>query len=257
MRPLSFPSLALIAAAITLAACGGVGPPLFAEVGRPGASSSGPLEAPKDLALNLPSGALVAYADPSVARVPAFRNAWSKRPFAVFDNPDKYLTRRVFLVKEGPSRDGFVRAYLPMRPNGVSGWLRTSDVVLKWTDYRIAVDLSRNVLTVWDGNRRIMRQTVGAGTGGTPTPTGLFYTTIEYRTGDPTGPYGPYILALSAYSEVLFSFAGGDGLIGLHGTNDPGLLGSDISHGCIRMENEAITEIVETLPLGTPVRITP
>lgn len=242
---------------MTLAACGGVGPPLFADAGRPAASPTGPLEAPRYLAPSLPSGALVAYAHPSVKRVPAFRNAWSKRPFVVFDNPDQYLTRRAFLVKDGPQRDGFVRAYLPMRPNGVSGWLRAGDVVLRRTNYRIEVDLGRNLLAVWDGDRRIMRETVAAGTGGTPTPTGIFYTTIEYETGDPGGPYGPYIFGLSAYSEVLFSFGGGEGQVGIHGTNNPGLLGSDVSHGCIRMRNEAIAELVKILPLGTPVHITP
>lgn len=253
MRLLRLHYVALAATAFTLVGSGRLAAPLHDEAG--GTTSRGPLEAPRYLKPDLPSGALVAYARPSVSRVPAFRNPWGNRPFAVFDNPDQYLTRRVFLVKEvGDER---IEAYLPMRPNGVTGWLRANDVVLRRTDYRIDVDLSRNTLTVWDGDDRILRETVAAGTGGTPTPTGLFYTTIEYRTQDPGGAYGPYIVALSAYSEVLFSFAGGDGLIGLHGTNNPTLLGSDVSHGCIRMRNEAITEIVRTLPLGTPVNISP
>jgi lipoprotein-anchoring transpeptidase ErfK/SrfK len=54
---------------------------------------------------------------------------------------------------------------------------------------------------------------------------------------------------------VLFSFGGGPGQIGLHGTNAPRLLGRDVSHGCVRMRNQAITRLARMLPLGTPVRI--
>jgi len=73
---------------------------------------------------------------------------------------------------------------------------------------------------------------------------------------DPTGPYGPYAYGLSGFSNVLDEFKGGDGVIGIHGTNEPGAIGTDVSHGCIRLRNEAILELVPVLPLGTPVHIT-
>ena len=60
---------------------------------------------------------------------------------------------------------------------------------------------------------------------------------------------------MSGYSEVLFEFAGGNGVVGIHGTNNPSLLGTDVSHGCIRMSNEGITRLADTLPLGVPVEI--
>jgi lipoprotein-anchoring transpeptidase ErfK/SrfK len=50
---------------------------------------------------------------------------------------------------------------------------------------------------------------------------------------------------------------GDGGVIGLHGTNQPELLGQDVSHGCIRVANDVITEMVSYLPLGTPVEIIP
>ena len=55
---------------------------------------------------------------------------------------------------------------------------------------------------------------------------------------------------------MLTSFAGGDGVIGIHGTNDPSTLGKDVSHGCIRMSNSGITKLAKILPLGVPVQIT-
>jgi len=44
-------------------------------------------------------------------------------------------------------------------------------------------------------------------------------------------------------------------VIGIHGTNDPGGLGRDVSHGGIRMSTAGITKLAAILPLGTPVQI--
>ncbi len=56
---------------------------------------------------------------------------------------------------------------------------------------------------------------------------------------------------------MLTEFAGGDGVIGIHGTDRPDLVGTDVSSGCIRLPNDVITALVEDigLPLGTPVTI--
>ena len=49
------------------------------------------------------------------------------------------------------------------------------------------------------------------------------------------------------------ALAGGAGQVGIHGTNDPSSIGQDVSHGCIRVPNEVISQLNELLPLGTPV----
>lgn len=67
--------------------------------------------------------------------------------------------------------------------------------------------------------------------------------------------YGPYAYGLSGFSNVLTEFNGGDGVIGIHGTNDPSSIGRDVSHRCIRMSNTGITTLAAILPLGTPVEI--
>ena len=51
------------------------------------------------------------------------------------------------------------------------------------------------------------------------------------------------------------SFAGGDGQVGIHGTNRPSVLGRDVSHGCIRVRNAVITRLARLVPLGTPVEV--
>ena len=53
--------------------------------------------------------------------------------------------------------------------------------------------------------------------------------------------------------SLFADFAGGDGQIGIHGTNDPSSIGQAVSHGCVRVSNEVITQLNDLLPLGTPV----
>ena len=52
----------------------------------------------------------------------------------------------------------------------------------------------------------------------------------------------------------LSEFNGGDGQIAIHGTDDEGTIGQDVSHGCVRVANDIILKLAK-LPLGTPVVI--
>ena len=151
---------------------------------------------------------------------------------------------------------GWVEVRLPIRPNGSRGWVRLDDVALSKNPYRLEIDVSAHQLLLWHANELVLDTVVAIGTGATPTPIGDFYLTELLQPPDPTGPYGTYAYGLSGYSETLQSFNGGDGVIGLHGTNDPASLGSDVSHGCVRLANEVIDELATFLPLGTPVAIT-
>ncbi len=66
---------------------------------------------------------------------------------------------------------------------------------------------------------------------------------------------GAYAIGLSGYSDTLTSFAGGPPQVAIHGTNQPQLLGTAASHGCVRVANDAIVEIAGLVGLGTPVYI--
>ncbi len=145
---------------------------------------------------------------------------------------------------------------MPIRPNGGTAWIRAVDVRLSLVGYRVNVDLPNHRLTVWRGDRVIDRSPIGVGRAITPTPAGTYYITALLKPRDPTGIYGPYAFALSGHSTVLDEFAGGNGRIGIHGTNQPSGIGSDVSHGCIRVPNDVIRRLAGRLPLGTPVTIT-
>jgi lipoprotein-anchoring transpeptidase ErfK/SrfK len=128
-------------------------------------------------------------------------------------------------------------------------------VALALDPYRITVSLGRHRITVWKSGRSIASEPAGVGRSVLPTPTGVYYIADLLKQPDPRGAYGPYAFGLSAHSNVLYSFGGGAGQIGLHGTNEPGLLGANVSHGCIRVANSLITRLARILPLGTPVEI--
>ncbi|MEZ5408553.1 MAG: L,D-transpeptidase family protein [Acidimicrobiales bacterium] len=156
------------------------------------------------------------------------------------------------------SADGeWIEALLPVEPNGTTGWVRKSEVQLSSTPYRIYVDRASYSLQVYDQGQLWIDTTIAVGTGDTPTPVGDFYLLELLKPPNPKGDYGPYAFGLSGFSEVLDGFAGADtAVIGIHGTNDPSALGTDVSHGCIRVDNSVITELATAVPLGTPVRIT-
>jgi len=159
----------------------------------------------------------------------------------------------VLLVKR--RRGAWLRVYLPVRPNGSTGWIRARDVRLRVNPYRVEVSLRRHRLTLWRNGRRVKTRDVGVGQAVAPTPKGRYFVTDLIKARDPAGLYGPYAFGLSAHSPVHTAFRGGRGQIGIHGTNLPQALGTDVSQGCIRVSNETIEALAGVLPLGTPVDI--
>lgn len=169
-------------------------------------------------------------------------------------NPNPRGVPLVFAV--GERRGRWLHVRLPIRPNGTTGWLQASDVTLSKTPYALRVSRVAHTLTVQRAGRVIVRLPVGIGTGRTPTPVGAFYLTELLRPANPAGPWGPYAFGLSGFSDVITQFNGAEGIIGLHGTNRPDLIGTDASLGCIRLRNADIERLADLLPLGTPISIT-
>ncbi|MEO5678891.1 MAG: L,D-transpeptidase [Acidimicrobiales bacterium] len=101
----------------------------------------------------------------------------------------------------------------------------------------------------------VLHTAVAVGSPAAPTPTGRFSLVDKLDTGSSGSAYGPFALGLSAHSDVLTEFGGGDGQIGIHGTNDPTSIGQAVSHGCIRVPNDVILRLASALPLGTPVLV--
>jgi lipoprotein-anchoring transpeptidase ErfK/SrfK len=152
---------------------------------------------------------------------------------------------------------------LPWRPNGAEGWLRAGAVSLHATQWRLEISRRGRTITVYRGGLRVKEFAVVVGKASTPTPVGL-YSILGVWRGDPAGFSGAWILTLSAHSDALLHFEGGNGRVAIHGRGGASLLdplGSARSHGCIRLANPAIDWLVRQvgaaeLP-GVPVTVGP
>lgn len=50
-------------------------------------------------------------------------------------------------------------------------------------------------------------------------------------------------------------FAGGDGIIGIHGTNQPWSIGDAASLGCVRLTNDVMTTLWDIVAVGMKVTV--
>jgi hypothetical protein len=193
-------------------------------------------------------------ADVAVPKIGVYDSPTAPTPRMFMGNKTEHGLQRVFLVA---GQDGTrLRVLLDVRPNDSIGWVQASDVHAYDVNYWIRVSTAGRTVTVGNGDQTVLQEPVAVGTGGTPTPLGTFYLTEVVR--PIWQPYlGPYAYATSAHSDVLYSFMGGDGNVGLHGTDAPGSIGHPVSHGCIRMSNSGITKLAGILPLGTPLIVGP
>ncbi len=146
------------------------------------------------------------------------------------------------------------RVELPMRPNGIVGYVRAGAVELHPVATRIEVDLSTRELTLFRSARPILRATVAVGAPATPTPTGHFYVNQRLVPDDPNGPFGPGAVGISAFSDVLTGWAQG-GPVAIHGTDEPWSIGHNVSNGCIRLPNPTLVRVFRLAVAGTPVII--
>lgn len=174
-------------------------------------------------------------------------------PVRQLANPNANGAPLVFLVTA--KMPGWWQVLLPVQPNGSTGWVRADQVSASTTPYKIVVSRSKHTLTLYKSGAVAAEEPVAIGTADTPTPGGRFYLMELLQPPDPNGVYGPYAFGLNGFSTSMESFNGREPVIGIHGTNRPDLLGTDVSSGCIRLSNDAITRLAQTVPLGTPVEI--
>jgi len=172
-----------------------------------------------------------------------------------YDTEDGFAEVYVVLARyrDAKGRHWF-QVRLPMRPNGRTGWVRSGALgQLHTVATFLRVDKHRLRATLYRRGRAIWRAPVGIGKHGTETPGGRFYIRERLRVPSRQSLYGPLAFGTSAYSK-LTDWPGG-GVVGIHGTNEPGLIPGRPSHGCVRLRNGDIVRLGRLMPIGTPVRI--
>jgi lipoprotein-anchoring transpeptidase ErfK/SrfK len=163
---------------------------------------------------------------------------------------------RTVLPLLGVAAGGWLHVRLPGRPNGGTGWIRAKATAVGVTPWRLVVETSSRRVLVFRAGRlvKIFRAVVGKPS--TPTPAGTFFVEEAVRLS-PGDVGAPFALALSARSNVLQTFAGGPGQIALHGlANVGGVLGTAVSHGCVRLADSAMVWLVGRIGAGVPVNVT-
>jgi lipoprotein-anchoring transpeptidase ErfK/SrfK len=244
-----------LALALVLAGCGGASPaqPVAPATTSPPAAAPAPQPGPVEL------GDARAYVAVATTDVTVRSRPRGGRVVGLFPRTTPWGSPTAFLVREARRNargETWLRVLVPRRPNGSSGWLLRDQVKLRPVDFAVEVDLSDRTVRLLRGGRAVRTWPAGIGRAWTPTPTGSFYVTVKLRPPQISSVYGAWALGLSGYSEVHEQFGTGDGQIALHGTHNPGAdLGQEVSNGCVRLDNQAISALADTLPLGTPVTI--
>jgi lipoprotein-anchoring transpeptidase ErfK/SrfK len=163
--------------------------------------------------------------------------------------------RPTTLLVLGEAKDAsglrWLKVSVPMRPNGRKGWVPAAGVQVHTVRRSIVIDLSSRKLRVLQGGRTRFATRVAIGRRGMETPTGNFYLTATFKPKERF--LGTFAFETSAYSK-LSEWPGG-GVVGLHGTSMPWLLGQAVSHGCVRMSNAAALVLKRLTRAGTPLKI--
>jgi lipoprotein-anchoring transpeptidase ErfK/SrfK len=151
-----------------------------------------------------------------------------------------------------PNGTPWYRIEVPMRPNQTYGWIPASAVDLKPTVAQIVINRANRTIDVFRNGKHKLHAKVAVGAPGMETPLGKYYVAATFvPQNDPF--LGVYALETSAYSK-LTEWPGG-GVVGIHGTNMPQLLGQAVSHGCVRVSNATASALKRLTPLGTPILI--
>jgi len=112
----------------------------------------------------------------------------------------------------------------------------------KSSEYTIFIDIEGKVLFLLKNGEVIKKYPVAVGKENTPSPIGHWKIVSKGAWG---GGFGERWLGLNVPW----------GKYGIHGTNKPGSIGYNASHGCIRMYNKDIKELYDIVPYGTSVII--
>ncbi|HEY1317541.1 MAG TPA: L,D-transpeptidase family protein [Gaiella sp.] len=172
-----------------------------------------------------------------------------------FRRDDQFQMILALSSRRGADGASWYRLSLPGRPNGSRGWVPAEAVEVRPAVNRIVVALGARRLEVHrirDG-KLLLRTVVAIGAPGSPTPLGRdFYVQSAFVPTDPF--YGRFALETTAFARVT---DWPTDVVGIHGTNHPELLGQAVSHGCIRVANDAVTRLRRLARLGTPIDIVP
>ncbi|MEZ2237153.1 L,D-transpeptidase [Microcoleus sp.] len=109
----------------------------------------------------------------------------------------------------------------------------------------IEIDISRQKLIAWEGNKSVYAVNISSGKSSTPTRTGTFAIQTKYRVARMTGP--DYDVPDVPYTMYY------DGGMAIHGAYWHNLFGTPVSHGCTNVAVNHAKWLFNWASVGTPV----
>lgn len=158
------------------------------------------------------------------------------------------------VVDKRTGRPSWYRISVPGRPNGRTGWIPAASVDLRPVDRWLVIYRGSRRFDFYVDGELARTGPVAVGAPGMETPIGLFYVQSEF-TPKRYPILGAFAFETSGYSK-LSDWPGG-GVVGVHGTPWPYLLGRAVSHGCVRIHNDDALFLRDRMPVGTPIKIVP
>jgi lipoprotein-anchoring transpeptidase ErfK/SrfK len=197
------------------------------------------------------SGALIGY----VSHAQAMHSTPGGKKFAEIESKTDFGSPTIVYVKEVRQHGKWLGVINTHAGNGHIGWIRSTDVNLSRDTWSLHAVLSQHLVYVLHNSKIVKRFPIATGAPDAPTPTGEFAVTDRLNTGDPGGPYGCCVLALSAKAPHHISDWDGGNRIAIHSTPETDSIGKPVSHGCMRLTLAEGRWLLTHIPLGTPTLV--
>jgi lipoprotein-anchoring transpeptidase ErfK/SrfK len=153
---------------------------------------------------------------------------------------------------DAKGRPNWYRVTVPGRPNGRTGWIPAAAAQIGKVDRWLVIYRGSRKFELYVNGKLRRTGPIAVGARGMETPIGLFF--VQSRFVPKRYPIlGAFAFETSGYSK-LSDWPGG-GVVGVHGTDTPWLIGQAVSHGCVRLRNSDILALQKLVRVGTPVKI--
>jgi hypothetical protein len=120
---------------------------------------------------------------------------------------------------------------------------------IPFSPLNVVIDKKRYMLSLTSGDLVFRQYKIGLGAADS-TPEGVFYVNRKMMNPDPQVPLQSNVFGTRGLELSNGNYA-------IHGTNDIQSIGSNKSHGCIRLTNPDVNDLYAVVPLYTKVTISP
>lgn len=159
-----------------------------------------------------------------------------------------------WVMKQTAAGDwGFVT--IPWGGASRGGWIPLAGLQSTTSSVQVRVSLSERRLRVWKAGRVVVNAPAAVGAASSPSPTGRFFVTDPVPVPASQPQFGGYAFGISAIQPNTPPGWTGGNQMAIHGTDNPGSIGTAASAGCLRVSARVLARLRTLIIPGTPVMI--